>query len=41
MILAESPQIHEGLFLTYDIVRRVPTCTIKLEHHFSSGTIAD
>jgi hypothetical protein len=31
----------EVLFLTYDIVRRVPAHTIQQEHQFDSATITD
>ena len=33
--------LAEVMFLTYDIVRRVPAHAIQREHHFSSSTIAD
>ena len=33
--------LMEVMFLTYDIVRRVPAHSIHLEHQFGSGTIAD
>ena len=33
--------LAEVIFLTYDIVRRVPAHAIQREHHFSSPTIAD
>jgi hypothetical protein len=31
----------EGLFLTYDIVRRLRTHTVQQEHQFGSAVIAD